>query len=100
MEHDITARKGGNLWVRVSRQEDRMVLEVEHDGTMTEADRENIRALLSETAVGGSQVGLRNVSQRLKLIYGQQGSLEVRETGHGTILARITFPVGQQTGKL
>lgn len=95
VEHDITARHGGSLWVRACRREKRMILEVEHDGVMNGEDRERIRALLSgdagELACG---VGLHNVHQRLKLIYGDQASLEVGETGNGTILARIDFPAG------
>ena len=71
------------------------MLEVEHDGTMNEEDRERIRALLSgdagELACG---VGLRNVHRRLKLIYGDEAALEVGETESGTILARIEFPAG------
>ena len=96
VEHDITARRGGDLWVRAYREADRMVLEVEHDGTMTEADREKIRSLLAQTALETgrvSQVGLRNVSQRLALIYGGEGCLTVEEETPGRVLARITFPV-------
>lgn len=95
VEHDITARRGGDLWVRAYRRDQEMVLEVEHDGTMTEADRENIRKLLTlpgaetETA----KVGLRNVNQRLSLIYGDKGSLTVEEVQPGAVLARITFPL-------
>ena len=95
VEHDITARRGGSLWVRACWSGERMVLEVKHDGTMNEEDRERIRALLSgdagELACG---VGLRNVHQRLKLIYGDEAALEVGETESGTILARIEFPAG------
>lgn len=95
VEHDITARHGGNLWVRACRRGERMLLEVEHDGDMDEEDRERIRALLSGDAGElESGVGLRNVHQRLKLIYGDEASLEVGETENGTILARIDFPAG------
>lgn len=95
VEHDITARHGGNLWVRACRRGERMVLEVEHDGVMDEEDRERVRTLLSGDA-GELEcgVGLRNVHQRLKLIYGDEAALEIGETGSGTILARIDFPVG------
>lgn len=95
VEHDITARHGGNLWVRACRRAERMVLEVEHDGTMDEKDRERIRTLLSgDTGELECGVGLHNVHQRLKLIYGDEAFLEVGETEHGTILARIDFPAG------
>ena len=77
-----------------------MVLEVEHDGVMTEADQENIRRLLSEPvpASAAGQVGLGNVHQRLKLIYGEAGTLTVGESAPGTVLARLTFPVGGEKG--
>ncbi len=95
IEHDLTSQRGGSLWIRAFREENRMVLEVEHDGAMTEADREKVRKLLSASpgTAKGAQVGLRNVSQRLKLLYGDSGSLSLAETGCGTILARICFPV-------
>ena len=95
VEHDITSRRGGNLWVRALRDETRMILEVEHDGTMTEADREKIRLLLSGSDLDRGRVGLRNVHQRLKLIYGAEGDLCVDQTDHGTVMARIVFPLEQ-----
>lgn len=93
VEHDITRRRGGNLWVRVYCRENHMILDVEHDGSMTDADRENIRRLLRETTSEGGRLGLKNVSQRLRLLYGQRGRLTVEETENGTILARVCFPM-------
>ena len=98
VEHDITTRRGGSLWVRAYRREEWIFLEVEHDGRMTEEDRQNIRLLLSDGADGGSRVGLRNVHQRLKLIYGSDGKLTMEETPEGTILARICFPMAVRGG--
>lgn len=96
VEHDITARRGGNLWVRVFRREQELILEVEHDGTMSGEDKENIRRLLQDTSTEGIQVGLKNVSQRLRLIYGSSGKLTVEETGSGTVLARVCIPTGEK----
>lgn len=98
VEHDITTRRGGSLWVRAYRREEWIFLEVEHDGRMTEEDRQNIRLLLLDGADGGSRVGLRNVHQRLKLIYGSDGRLTMEETPAGTILARICFPMAVRGG--
>ena len=98
VEHDITARRGGNLWVRVQRDATRMILEVEHDGTMTEADREKIDLLLSESYTDGGRVGLRNVHQRMKLIYGDESSLRVTQTDHGTVMAQMIFPLEENRG--
>lgn len=92
VEHDLARSGGGDLWLRVGRQGSRLVLEVEHDGRMTAEDRAQIEAQLREDGDITGLVGIRNVSRRLKLIYGEAGSLTVEETDHGTILARIGFP--------
>ena len=65
---------------------------VEHDGTMSQADRESIRTLLSDSSGQGGQVGLRNVKERLRLIYGDEGQLTIDEVETGIILARVSFP--------
>ena len=92
VEHDLARHGGGNLWLRVYRADHRLVLEVEHDGSMTEKDRERIADQLEGEGEISSSVGIRNVSKRLKLIYGKEGALSMDETDHGTILARISFP--------
>lgn len=95
VEHDITASRGGRLVLRAFREGEEIVLEVEHDGTMTETDRENIRRLASLEDPGKGRVGLRNVYRRLKLLYGEAGNLSIEEVTPGTILARLRFPQGQ-----
>ena len=99
VEHDLTRRGGGDLWLRVYRRDRLLVLEVEHDGQMTEEDRAKVQAQLRGTETLSGSVGIQNVSQRLKLIYGEEGSLSLDETGHGTILARICFPAAEEGEK-
>ena len=59
---------------------------------MSQADRESIQALLNDSSGQGGQVGLRNVKERLRLIYGDQGQLTIEEVRADTILARVSFP--------
>jgi len=92
VEHDITMRRGGNLWVRAFRRDRELILAVEHDGTMSDADRESIRQLLLDQSTDGTRVGLKNVCQRLRLLYGDAGQVTVAETGRGTILAQVRIP--------
>ncbi|MBQ3211393.1 MAG: histidine kinase [Oscillospiraceae bacterium] len=92
VEHDIVVRRGGNLVLRAFEKDELIVLEVEHDGTMTESDRANIEKLLSEEDTGKGQLGLRNVHKRLKLLYGDKGTLTIDGDCPGLILARISFP--------
>ena len=92
VEHDIVNNRGGALVLRAYREEGNVVLEVEHDGTMSQADRESVSRLLSPEPGIKGQVGLKNVYQRLRLLYGNAGSLTLEEVTPGTILARICFP--------
>ena len=96
VEHDLTRRGGGNLWLRAYREGKMLVLEVEHDGQMTEEDRAKIAGQLARRDVITGSVGVQNVSQRLWLLYGERGTMSLDETGRGTILARIRFPVGKE----
>lgn len=92
VEHDIVNNRGGALVLRAYREDGNVVLEVEHDGTMSQADKESILRLLSPEPGIKGQVGLKNVYQRLRLLYGDAGSLTLEEVTPGTILARIRFP--------
>ena len=96
VEHDITPRRGGLLTLRARREGARLVLEVEHDGSMSAEDRASIEAMLAspveDTEISG-QVGLRNVRQRLTLLYGVEGELSLSQSGMDRILARVSFPV-------
>ena len=96
VEHDITPRRGGLLTLRARREGTRLMLEVEHDGSMSAEDRASIEAMLAspveDTEISG-QVGLRNVRQRLTLLYGAEGELSLSQSGMDRILARVSFPV-------
>ena len=96
VEHDLTPRRGGNLCMRAYRDGSLMVLEVEHDGTMSEDDLAAAGKLLAagadSTEVSG-KVGLRNVSQRLRLLYGEDGKISLCQLDDDRILTRVSFPV-------
>ena len=92
VEHDITPNRGGNLWVRALRADGYLLVEVEHDGSLTEEDKENIKKFLAPD-VQGTHGGIQNVSQRLKLIYGISNLITIEDTKKGTIIARLRFPL-------
>ena len=96
VEHDLAQRHGGTLAVRVYRVGDEMVLESEHDGNLSAEDLESIRELLASSVVDteiSGQVGLRNVRQRLELLYGQAGRLNIEQSAPERILAQVRFPI-------
>jgi two-component system sensor histidine kinase YesM len=96
VEHDLAQRHGGALSVRVYRVGDELVLETEHDGSLSREDQESIREMLVSSVVDteiSGQVGLRNVRQRLELLYGQAGRLSIEQIAPERILAQVRFPI-------
>lgn len=93
VEHDISPKKGGRIFIEASKEGQTLFLDVIHDGTLNSEDLEAISSLLSDDSRKRGSVGIRNVYQRLRLIYGDEASLSVTQQGENAILARIMFPV-------
>ena len=93
VEYDITPNRGGVLLLRARREGENMLLEVEHSGRMSKEDEKTIRELLSSPAERSGHFGLRNVVQRLRLLYGERASLQIVQKDESTVLARACFPL-------
>ncbi|MDD3198172.1 MAG: histidine kinase [Eubacteriales bacterium] len=110
IEHGVSKMHQGELIIRAYRLEteaDSLVLEVENDGHMSAEDKNNVDRLLRSAAevnsnndrnlqdpsAGGSSVGIRNVNQRLKIMYGEDSGLEIYELRPNRILAKIKIPL-------
>lgn len=95
INHDI-ANGGGGLMLRIRSADGCILLEVEHDGHISEEDKRRIDALLSDLRYHEDKeqrrVGIRNVNQRIHLIYGDRARLSIGEIKPGKILARICLP--------
>ena len=79
--HGIVPRGEGRIVLRSFRQGDFLILEVKNDGTLSEEDREKILALLSPDAdlsgESSRHLGIANVNQRLRMLYGEECTLEI-----------------------
>jgi sensor histidine kinase YesM len=72
------------------------VVEVEDNGQGMTGER--LDQVFSGTDPNGSGIGLRNVSERLRVIYGDHAGLVLRsEPGRGTV-ARIEIPDAAEVG--
>jgi two-component system LytT family sensor kinase len=78
---------GGTILIRAERQDGQMLLTIADDGVGMPEGR------VAEALVGG--IGVRNVNERLKVMYGQDHGLELRSRlGEGTAV-RIRIPTGE-----
>ena len=98
VEHGITPRMQGTIILRVYKRNDSLVMEVENDGGMTCEDIEVVERLLNwdeqpeQQPFGGSaRLGIRNVNQRLKILYKENSGFSISVTEEGNTLARVVI---------
>ena len=95
VEHGIAPSGGGHIRLNVFKNEAGLNIEVLNSGKrLTPVDRDRIERLLREEGAGEGHVGIRNVSARLRLIYGGRASFSIREDDrtHDTV-ASIIIPL-------
>ena len=92
IEHGIAQLQQGDLIIRAYKLKTELVLEVENDGIFTDQDRQTIDELLSGDS-SNSSVGIRNVNQRLRIMYGAGSGLAIEQLRPGRILAKIRIPM-------
>lgn len=99
VEHGIQPQQKGIIIIRIYRQENDLIFEVENDGIMTAEDERRIARLLSDDydeeneSVNG--LGIRNVNQRLKIIYGENSGLSIKMDRNGHAVSRIIIAIDQ-----
>ncbi len=104
VEHGMDITKQGRLDIRLFEREDGyLCIEVEDNGHLTKEDRDKIDRLLSPDAEVSKEkrvsLGIRNVDQRLKMIYGADCGLFIegndKEHTVSTILLKTDVPTEQ-----
>ena len=79
---------GGEICIRSRMRDGLLVVEVQDDGVGMGA----AQMLEPPTGVGGSGIGMANVAERLRVLYGDTARMTVdSRDGHGT-LVRLQFP--------
>jgi LytS/YehU family sensor histidine kinase len=71
---------GGELLIRAAIERDALVIEVENTGRLTEPQP------------GGTQIGLKNARERLRILYGEGASLNLANREGGRVSAKVLIP--------
>jgi two-component system LytT family sensor kinase len=92
IKHGLSPKvEGGSIILRSRMEGDRVVVEVEDDGVGISGDG----FLEVPSGVGGSGIGMANVSERLKVLFGDAARLVVNNSQTGGTLVQITLPIYQ-----
>ena len=95
VEHDLVPNRGGRLTLRAYRQDGALIIETEHDGKISIEGQMKLERLLGAQPdqTGRRSVGLRNVRERLHLLYGDRAFIAISQSAPGVILAQISIPL-------
>ncbi|OMF93586.1 sensor histidine kinase [Paenibacillus sp. FSL R7-0337] len=107
IEHGIAEREEGTIWVSALRFDNELLITVRDDGNGLE--EEALTALNREIEQDPSMnslrrseeesLGLRNIGQRIKLLYGEGGSLTVDGSPGQGLAVTITITIPESGGE-
>ncbi|MBR6185438.1 MAG: histidine kinase [Clostridia bacterium] len=93
VEHGIAPAGGGEIILSCRMTGSCVRIEIVNTGkTIAPEDRLKIDAALRGETSGGTHLGLANIADRLRLIYGGQAAIEVFSDGERRTVARIDVP--------
>jgi len=97
IKHGLASKiEGGSIYVRSRLTDSHLIIEVEDNGVgMSSAN-----LLERPTGLGGTGIGMANVAERLKVLYGDTARMTIdSHEGKGT-LVRLRLPVLQSEGTI
>ena len=92
IKHGLAPKiEGGTIHLRTHLNDGQVTIEVQDDGVGMGA----AHMLEAPSGVGGSGIGMANVADRLKVLYGDTARMTMEAVASGGTLVRITLPVVQ-----
>lgn len=94
IQHGLAGkRSGGNIWLKGEKKgKDNYIYVVDNGTGVTEEMLEKLREQLKDSAITGSRhIGMRNVDQRLKLVFGEGYGLTVGASKEGGMCVTVRF---------
>jgi len=92
IKHGLAPKvEGGTIYLRSKLSDGVVVVEVEDDGVGMGA----AHFIEPPSGIGGSGIGMANIAERLKVLYGDAARLVIDTGSHGGTLVRLNLPILQ-----
>ncbi len=97
-EHGVGSQKQGRIVLSSYLSKETLILEVKNTGTMSENTQKNIASLLEwdekeqNYVSDAPNVGIRNVNQRVKMMYGMAYGMDMFNDNQGMTVLRLALP--------
>lgn len=92
IEHGLAKRRNdGNIWIKGERQGEKIYIHVIDNGDgVSEEELIKLQKQLEESPINsGRHIGLRNVNQRLKLVFGEEYGLRLSSMPEGGLCVMV-----------
>ncbi|MFR5601135.1 MAG: sensor histidine kinase [Lachnospiraceae bacterium] len=101
IQHGVVPNGVGTVTIRGFLKGDYLYLEIENDGTLSQEEEEKVKRLLApdyDTSKESSgNMGIANVNQRLRILYGQGSGLTMESRGEKHVVTRLVIYIGETT---
>jgi two-component system, LytTR family, sensor kinase len=94
IKHGLSPKvEGGSITLRSRLIKSRLVVEVEDDGVGMESAQELVREFGQADGLEGTGIGMANVAERLKVLYGDAARMIIESREGGGTLIRLRLPI-------
>lgn len=97
IEHGIVPRGSGEITIRGKVEGDYLYLDIVNDGEFNQEDEIRVKRLLAPdydtSRESSGNLGIANVNQRLKILYGESCGLSVKKCGESRTCSTLTILV-------
>lgn len=98
--HGIEPAQGGTIIIKLLRTGNQLCISIINNGkALTDGDIEKISKILAEdddNTSGSERLGLKNVNQRVKLIYGEESGFSIYRDDLGRTVTKIYLPLSEE----
>ncbi len=103
VQYGVEEHREGMVGIRIYADWDKIVIEVENDGVLSDADREKIDYLLNGEEQDENEhhisLGIRNVNRRIKIIYGEECGLTIESDEENHTVSKIVVKMLHQENR-
>ncbi len=97
IKHGLSSKiEGGSIYLRSRLADSHLIVEVEDDGV----GMGSANLLEKPTGLGGTGIGMANVAERLKVLYGETARMTIDSQGGKGTLVRLRLPVLESEGAI
>ncbi|MGI6123537.1 MAG: sensor histidine kinase [Acetivibrionales bacterium] len=95
VEHGMEPQQQCEIIIRAFITGNKLIIEVENNKTLSDEDIKRIEQLLYDDKTTSTSLGIRNVHQRLRILYGDNGGLFVKNSEKGHTVFQIVIAIEQ-----